>query len=146
MDDQAHRNEILNLRFMGSLPSGLRDQLADIFLEISQNARLGQMTVMFTEGESGSDTGYILLSGEVEVRKSTSPPLVCQVPELLGEMMQFNPSKKRTATVETLGEVQALRFSWSKFQETCERYLSSSDQEKVHQTLESYAWEHFTGF
>lgn len=145
MEEDQRRSQILKLEFLGSLTPNLVDYVVDTFLEISEYGRFSKHAVLFTEGDQGSDAGYLLLGGEISVTKSSAPEIRCQAPELLGEMKQFNPNQERTATVEAVDELEVLRFNWYDFSAAMEQGLNESDRAAVTSALESCAWQHFTG-
>lgn len=144
MDTNEQRKLIVTLGFISGLDEDLRHKAADAFIHISEHTRLEAGTVLFTQGEEGSDTGYILLSGDVEVSKTTGTTLRCQVPELLGEMKQFNPVAVRTATVETKSEAEVLRFQWPRFEADIRERLDRDQRKLLKESLQNYAWRHFT--
>lgn len=145
MDKEQRRSEMSKLELLDALSGDLRHQVVNTLLEISEYERFAKNAILFTEGDQGSDVGYILLKGDILVRKTHAPEVLCQAPELLGEMKQFNPNRQRTATVEAVTELLVMRFSWHDFNDAIEQILSDTDQEAVIQALESCAWQHFTG-
>ncbi len=145
MNPDETRQAILQLGFISSFSGDVREILATVFMEISEQGRLTKNSKIFTEGDKDSNTGVIILDGEVTVKKTGSPDFGCPGPELLGEALQFNPNALRTATIEVATDTHALRFKWSDFEETVKRYLSDADYETVRQGLENYAWQHFAG-
>ena len=145
MTPDETRQAILQLSFVAAFNGDVREVLATVFIEISEQGRLTKNSTVFTEGDKDSNTGVIILDGEVTVKKTGSPDFGCPGPELLGEAQQFNPNAKRTATIEAATDTNALRFKWSDFEVAVKRYLSEADCQTVRQGLENYAWQHFAG-
>lgn len=145
MEPADIRSTLTTLPFIQALPEGMRNEMIDVILEITEPADIEKETELFTEGERGSDVGYFLLEGDVEVRKSVNFDIQVSAPELLGEMKQFNPVGLRTATVESLTPLQVLSFDWSDFRNATEDHFSPEDLAILEKALEDYAWQHFTG-
>jgi CRP-like cAMP-binding protein len=143
MTSKEIRDAVLRVRTVAGLSEELRGQVAEILLTVSQPRSVAKGTVWLHEGEHTENKGYILLKGAVGIQKSESPPVECRGPELLGEMMQFNPLHLRTATVVTLEDSVVLRFLWDDFWALTAKQLSASDQEKVKDAVKDLAWRHF---
>ena len=138
-------NEILlNLRFMGELNVSAREKIIRAFEATGTEKTIPAATQIFQEGDLDSDKGYVLLQGDIRVIKSTGPEITVSAPELIGEMVQFNPTAVRTATIEALGDVRVLSFAWSRLDEALIRICSPEDSEKIQKVLQGYAWAHFT--
>ena len=106
MEPALIRAQILRISLFDGLPQDLGKHAVNVLSRICEVRTLPSKSVLFTEGEALSDMGYILLRGEVLVRKSGSPDLQVSAPELLGEMKQFSPVGQRTVTVEAKGELE----------------------------------------
>lgn len=135
---------VLNVPFVAGFEPALRETLASLIVEISEVRRLRTNHRMTREGSRGRNRGFILLSGSVRIRKSDMPDSKAKAPELLGEVMQFNPKKTRTASVWAHEDCLILRFMWDDFWAAVERYFSEEDRARIHEALEQRAWEHFT--
>ena len=138
------REAILNVPWVADFEPSIRETLVTVIKEIAEVRRLKKGHQMTREGSRGRNRGFILLTGSVRIHKSDMPDTKAKAPELLGEVLQFNPKKMRTATVLAHEDVLVLRFMWDEFWTTLDRYLSEEDREKVHESLEQRAWEHFT--
>lgn len=138
------RDLVLQLSFMNGFPETLRERLADIFIEVSEVRRIRTGQLITREGGRGRNRGFILLDGSVRIHKSDVPDSKAKPPELLGEVMQFNPKRSRTATVTAHEKGLVLRFMWDDFWAGTKRYLTKEEQDLVRKTLEERAWEHFT--
>lgn len=145
MEQEDIRDVLKAVPFVQALPDSIRDDLLDIILEISEPVTIEEGTILFTEGERGSDVGYFLLKGDVEIRKSNGMDSSCPAPELLGEMKQFNPVGLRTATVESLTDLDLLSFDWADFRAATEDYFPPDDLKALEDVMENYAWQHFIG-
>ena len=135
---------IVQVPFVAEFSQSERETLAALFLEISEVRRLRKGHRMTREGSRGRDRGFILLTGSVRIQKSDTPDSKSQGPEMLGEVMQFNPKKMRVATVIAHEDCLVLRFMWNAFWEALSRYFEAEEQTKVREALERRAWEHFT--
>ena len=143
MDMDEVREKILGLRIMNDLDEEFQGKLADIFQEISAPRSVPVGGIFIHQGEHVDNKGYILVSGAVLVKKEGFPDLVCKAPELVGEIMQFNPAGIRTATCAGAKESVVLRFQWDDFWKKAEERFTTDEIEKLRDVLESQAWEHF---
>lgn len=133
-----------NLRFMQQLGPAARDKAIAAFEAVSEAESMNPGVCLFQEGERDTDRGYVLLDGEVRIVKSTAPELTVAAPELLGEMVQYNPKAERTATVESATAIQVLSFRWSAFNDALVRTCSPEETDEIQKAFQDYAWEHFT--
>ncbi|MDZ4859864.1 MAG: cyclic nucleotide-binding domain-containing protein [Candidatus Hydrogenedentes bacterium] len=138
------REAILNVPWVADFEPAIRETIVTAIKEVAEVRRLRKGHRMTREGSTGRNRGFILLTGSVRIHKSDMPDSKSKAPELLGEVMQFNPKKMRTATVMAHEDVLVLRFMWDEFWAALDRYLSEEDRVKVHESLEQRAWEHFT--
>lgn len=143
MEVEEVRESILKLRFLSGLESELCEKLADILQRISAPRHLPIGAVFIREGEHTDNKGYILLTGAALIRKEGFADIRCKAPELLGEIMQFNPAQTRTATVAGAAESIVLRFVWDDFWREAETDLTEGERGIVRDALETQAWEHF---
>ncbi len=144
MEPDAILAILAEIPFIESLPDSTRDGLTRIIVGVSSPETMEAGAVLFTQGEPGTDDGYFLVKGDIEVKKSGAAAAQIQAPELLGEMKQFNPVGLRTATVTAVTALELLAFKWIELQDALEAGLSADAFQAVEQALESYAWEHFT--
>lgn len=135
---------IVEIATMGGFSAPARETLAQLLQEISEVRRLRKGHRMTREGSRGRNRGFILLTGSVRVQKSDVPDSKVPAPELLGEVMQFNPKRMRVATVIAYEDCLVLRFMWDDFWDAVARYFDPAEQAKVREVLERRAWEHFT--
>ena len=133
------------LAFMRELAPALPPRVAGAFVEVSEQRKVSEGGTWIREHEHSEDKGYILLRGKVAITRSEAPDVVCEAPELLGEMMQFNPMHERTATVAAADECLVLRFFWDTFWTKLGETLSEDEVQQVRTALESQAWDHLTG-
>lgn len=143
MDIDKVRVNIRALRIMKDLDEGLQEKLADLFQSIGIPRTVPAGGVFIHEREHVDNKGYILLEGRVLVRKEGFQDVVCKAPELIGEIMQFNPAGVRTATCAGAVDSVVLRFMWDEFWERAEKALTEEELKLVRETLETQAWEHF---
>ncbi|MCC6486004.1 MAG: cyclic nucleotide-binding domain-containing protein [Candidatus Hydrogenedentes bacterium] len=88
--------------------------------------------------------GYILLKGSVAIRKASGELHSEDAPELIGEIIQYNPSHSRAATVVASADCVVMRFDWDDFWKKCGETLTQDEVQHVKSAVESFAWEHFT--
>ncbi|MDZ4859865.1 MAG: hypothetical protein SGI88_12880 [Candidatus Hydrogenedentes bacterium] len=143
MDMDEVREKILSLRIMTDLEPELREKITDIFQAISVARVVPAGGVFIHQWEHVDNKGYILMQGAVLVRKEGFPDVTCKAPELVGEIMQFNPAGVRTATCAGAMESVVLRFMWDEFWQKAEAALKPDEIVKLREVLESQAWEHF---
>jgi len=143
MDMDEVRAKLLSLRIMKGMSPELSEKVADLLQSISVPRVVPAGGVFIHQGEHVDNKGYILLQGAVLVRKEGFPDVTCKAPELIGEIMQFNPAGVRTATCAGAVESVVLRFLWDEFWQKCEASFSPEDNAHIRETLESQAWEHF---
>lgn len=144
MDDKEVCKTICQLRFMQELPEDLREKVSAILQGISELRTVPQGKTWIREGEHTQNKGYILLKGSVGIRKADYPAHAEDAPELLGEIMQFNPAHLRAATVVAAEDSVLMSFLWDDFWASTARALPGPDQEKVKAAVGTFAWEHFT--
>jgi CRP-like cAMP-binding protein len=136
---------ILQISFLRTLPEQLRHQVAGILEETGELRQVPKSAAWLREHEQGKNLGYLLLKGQAKVEKTDAPEIICRAPELLGEMMQFNPAHERTASVTALEDCVVMQFSWDAFWEALQAKCPEADQKKVRSALEEVAWRHVTG-
>ncbi|HRI87813.1 MAG TPA: cyclic nucleotide-binding domain-containing protein [Candidatus Hydrogenedentes bacterium] len=144
MGPDETREAILNVPWVASFEPDVRETLVTILKEVSEVRRLRKGHRMTREGSKGRNRGFILLTGSVRIQKSDMPDTKSKAPELLGEVMQFDPKKMRTATVWANEDLLVLRFMWEEFWAAVDRYFSEEDRILVRESMERRAWEHFT--
>lgn len=140
----AAADTLRNLRFMHQLGPAAREKVIAAFEIVGQPESMNPGASLFREGERDTDRGYVLLDGEVRITKSSAPELTVAAPELLGEMVQYNPKSERTATVESATAIQVLSFQWSAFNDELVRTCSPEETDEIQKAFQDYAWEHFT--
>ncbi|NUM53243.1 MAG: cyclic nucleotide-binding domain-containing protein [Candidatus Hydrogenedentes bacterium] len=144
MGPQEIHNTIVQVPILEEFAPAERETLSALLQEVSEVRRLRKGHRMTREGSRGRNRGFILLSGSVRVQKSDMPDTKVTAPELLGEVMQFNPKRMRVATVLAHEDCLVLRFMWDDFWDAVTRYFEPDEQKKVREVLERRAWEHFT--
>jgi CRP-like cAMP-binding protein len=77
--------------------------------------------VLFTEGERGGDI-FLILSGQVSVRKRGREIATCGAGIHVGEMGLLEPFRGRTASVVAIDTVVVAQVSQKKFTEIAEQY------------------------
>lgn len=144
MDMEKVRELILKVPVIQSLHGDLNQKVTDVIIEIGDVRRVAAGQVMTRENKHGKNRGFVLLKGVIHIEKADAPPSKCGPPELLGEVMQFNPKGMRTATLTAHDECWVIRFQWNEFWNTLMSNFSETEVAAVRETLEERAWEHFT--
>lgn len=144
MGPQEIHEAIVHIPIVEEFAAPVRETLSALIQEVSEVRRLRKGHRMTREGSRGRNRGFVLLSGSVRIQKSDMPDSKAKAPELLGEVMQFNPKKMRVATVFAHEDCLVLRFMWDDFWDAVARYFDPGDQKHVREVLERRAWEHFT--
>jgi CRP-like cAMP-binding protein len=138
-------DRIADLSFLLDLDPALTEHVIQAFIDVGEPARLQQNASLLSEGDAGSDVGYIVLQGLVAVERSDGFRKTMPAPALLGEMKQFhfNTKEERTATVQAATDLQVLRFEWESFYEKLEACTTEEEREAFRVALRDYAWMHF---
>lgn len=144
MDSEEATKTICSTKFMQTIPGGFREKVSDVLLEISKLRRVPLGETWIQEGDKADARGFILLKGSVSIRKGGEQAHSEEAPELLGEIMQFNPAHSRTATVVATDECVVMRFDWDDLWAKLGEKLTEDEVSKVKTAVESFAWEHFT--
>lgn len=144
MEESEIRSTIASLTVMSIIGPPLADKIVDVLMNVSAEETMASNKALFTKGEESTDTGVVILEGELSVIKDGVPEIITHGPQLMGEMGRLNPLGKRTATVTTVTEIKFLRFTWPGFMSEIESRFSESDVERVTSALQDYAWQHFT--
>ncbi len=140
LEDQVKRLSVLL-----ELADPLRERVAATLLRISTFSNMEPGDVLYTEGDARAGDGFVLLQGEVTVRKSDGFEARVQAPALLGEMQQFHleDEEKRFASVIAGQNVAVLHFDWQTFYQALETDISPDDQAHVRDALRNQAWMHY---
>lgn len=144
MDMEKVREVILQVPVIHSLPGDLNEKVTDVIMEIGVVRRVAEGQIMTRENKHGKNRGFVLLKGVIGIQKADMPYSKCRPPELLGEVMQFNPKGMRTATLTAREECWVIRFQWNEFWNTLMSNFSEAEVATIRETLEERAWEHFT--
>jgi hypothetical protein len=144
MDMDKVRELILKVPVIESLPGDLGIKVTDVIVDIGVVRRVAEGQVMTRENKHGKNRGFVLLKGIIGIQKAEVPYAKCRPPELLGEVMQFNPKGMRTATLTAREECWVIRFQWNEFWNTLMTNFSEAEVATVREALEERAWEHFT--
>lgn len=142
LDLVALRNTLENLSITRQLPEPLRQRFVLTLVGVGNNIQASDGEKLFTEGEKSSELAYALLTGTVDVAKSTAPTVTVQAPDLFGEMQQINPDGVRTATVVVRDTATLLRFSWNNFFSLALALFNEQEMVQLRQALEELAWSH----
>jgi len=140
-----HEEMIAGLPFMLPLDKSVNEHVVDVFAVVSERTLFERETLLFLEGDNVTDYGYILLSGEVAVKKKDGAEIIVSAPAVLGEMKQFSLPGMRTATVAVTKEAEALLFTWDTLYAALGERLDESEVSAFREGLKKYAWQHFFG-
>ena len=137
------RAQILLVPLVSTLPEALRDRIGMILMWVSEELVLGPGDRLFTEGESDTDVGCIVVEGLVQVKKEDAPVITVEAPSLLGEIQQFTADQVRTATVSFVDGGTVLKFNWHDFVLWAMRLLNKSEQLLLKEALARTASQRF---
>ena len=136
------RDRLAQLSVVKSVPAAMRLRVIMVLLGIGQEGKANQGFPLFRVGDEHDDTAYVLLEGSVTVEKGDAPRVEVQAPHLLGEMIQYSPTKARSATVTSSSQVRLLRFTWHEFFQTAQDVFTPEEIGHLKQAIEEVAWGH----
>ncbi|MBI2432896.1 MAG: cyclic nucleotide-binding domain-containing protein [Candidatus Hydrogenedentes bacterium] len=137
------RARIMQIHFLNNLPEDIRLRVAMLFLGIGHEMTATDGHIIFREGEPDNDLAFVLLDGRVQVEKTEAPAISAPAPDVLGELIKFNPIPRRSATVIAEGEAKLLKFAWDDFFVSAQKMFTADELTLLRQALEDIAWEHF---
>jgi len=144
MNSTEIANTIQTTKFMQAFPEDLRGKVSHALQEISKLRSVPMGETWIQEGDKTDARGFVLVKGSVSIRKGGDQPHMEEAPELLGEIMQFNPVHARAATVVATDDCVVMRFDWDDFWTKLDETLTEDELKTVKSAVESFAWEHFT--
>ena len=143
MDDASIHAALDQLPLLQGMPDDVRAEIARVLVAVSEVMDVDVGKGLIQEGALGGTTGYVLLTGAVEVERAGAAPVRVAAPVLLGEMQQFNPQAFRTATVTATEPGKALRFRWPQFYAHARLTLREEAQTLLLAQLERLVWDRF---
>lgn len=135
--------EISRMSLLARMPDPLKEKVANIFIDISERAEAAAGKDIVQEGYLGFGSGYILLSGVVEIQSGTADPVRLKGPTVLGEMAQFFDDDTRTATIRAEDPIEYLRFSWDDLYEKAGETLNPDELLRLRESVELVIWKRF---
>ena len=145
MESALFKEAILELQVMKSFTKPLREDFAKLMMRVGERMEVPIGETWLHEGEKSPNDGYVLVHGTVSVEREGKLIRECGAPELLGEVMQFNPDAKRTASITAVQTCQLLHFSWETLWDDAEKSFSQKDFNALRDMIEFYAWERLAG-
>lgn len=142
MDESSQLEQLLALSLLSGMPEDTRVRVARLFLGAGQVEHLADGDTLLRQDALGGDTGYVILTGQVQVEKEGGS-LQVTAPALLGEMYHLNPHAHRTADVTAQGDVEALRFSWRALYQQAKQDLAPNEQMLLMSGIERTVLERF---
>jgi CRP-like cAMP-binding protein len=138
-------DRIAGLAFMLDLPEEFVRRLVALFQEVGEYHQIPEGTVLFAEDDSGSEAGYVLVSGSVRVERGDEFRQKVAAPALLGEMRQFHIEGRecRSATVRATGDIEVFRFEWPSFYAGLTGIADEGELEMVRESIKRTAWMHY---
>ncbi len=141
MTSSTDLQALLDLPLLQRIPGDARERVATLLHRVSTRIAVSDGEILLLQGNVGGDMGFVLLRGAVEIDREETAPIAVSAPALLGEMLQFNPSAQRTATVRVAGDAECLRFPWQDFYAQARRDLSEAEQDMLMDSMERCIWE-----
>lgn len=143
MEPSEERRMLVGLPLLESMPEEAKEHVAGLLLDVSETAGLADGDTLLRQGDLAGDSGYLLVAGEATIDKEGVEPLTLSAPALLGEMHQFNPQARRTATVRAKGPGQVCKFSWLELYARAKEALPEDEQTLLMDGIERVVWERF---
>jgi len=143
MEPSEEREALAGLALFEGIPPEAREHVVELLVELSEAAALAEGEVLLRQGDLAGDSGYVLVAGAVAIEKEGADPLKLPAPALLGEMHQFNPQARRTATVRATSPSQARKFSWLDLYARANDALPEDEQTMLLDGIERVVWERF---
>jgi CRP-like cAMP-binding protein len=141
--NENQRKQINAISLLDGMPDEAKDKIAEIFCEVSEEIDLEDGEVVMQEGHLAFESGYILLTGTVEVEKEGKHQTDLTAPVLLGEMAQFKACDVRSATVRAKGSAVAMFFHWDEFYELARQRLTETERLLLTSAMDKIIWERF---
>ena len=134
------RSVILSTPLVKNLHDDMRPRFVMMLLHLSETKEMSRGDVLFLKGDRETDTGCLILQGEVEVQREGKGIFV-EAPEIIGEMHLFTPEGERTATVEvTVGGLR-LEFEWGALGSLARQFYSPEELDILKKAIVGYAWK-----
>lgn len=143
MDLNQTRATILALPLIEDLPESMRLRGIMLILGVGEAITTENGEVLIQEGSPDMDDAYALLDGAVSIEIEGRNGMIVGAPDILGELIHFNPVPRRAATVRAIGEAELIHFAWSTFQLTAKSIFKESEMDSLRQAIEATAWRHF---
>lgn len=133
------------LALMLALPEETRRHASQAFAAVSDYEIVPEGTALFTEGDSSTEYGCVLMRGTVTVTTDEGFSSDVKAPVLLGEMkqFQFDGAERRAANVVARDELAVLRFRWDELYRAIDERLDTRERAEFQENLQRYAWMHF---
>ena len=143
METATAIQRIAELELFSKLTQETRNQVAEVFLNVSDLLQYEDGEPLINLGYLSFDTGYVLVDGRVVVEASEKERINITAPALLGEMAQFRTFDVRSATVRAQGGAVAAQFYWEDLYRAAERELSEEAHRAFRNAVERQTWDRF---
>lgn len=125
-------------------PAPFRHRVLSVLTEVGAVKTIPKGTALFNAGAPNDGRAFMLVRGSIEVRKPSQPVILCEAPDLLGEMGQINPMQKRMADVITDEDCIVVAFEWSSFWNHIKAMSDPPFAQEIEAFLGELAWNHLT--
>ncbi len=132
---------LVDLPALRGLPDALKVRVSLSLHWIAQRVVLPDGACLFDQDGLCGDAGYLLLHGEVELRKAGRLFQTIAAPNFLSVLIEFDPDLKWTATASAHGAIEFLKFSWLNYRTMIKQRLSAQDLERFTKALAASATE-----
>lgn len=143
METKDVAQKIAALEFLRALSSDTRNQIAEVFIDVSDVLRYEDGEAMINTGYLSFDTGLVLLEGQAMLEWDDRDSIEITAPALLGEMAQFKSADIRSATVRARGSAIGAQFYWNDLYAGTRESLSPDALRSFQEAVQLQSWERF---
>lgn len=135
-----YKSKIVQIPLFQLLDEPIRRHLADILVSQATARVLEPGEVLYEKGAEDPATGAVLVEGTLSVTGEDDGAIDIAAPELVGEMQQFDPYGRRTATLAAKDAATVLEFAWHDFVLAIleDAEISREDQTKIKEAFQKY--------
>mgnify|MGYP001256736768 CR=1 FL=1 len=136
--------EIINLPLISDLSEEVRTKVCRPLSFMSDLTQLKEIDTLFNVGAPCLSTGYLLVSGQLKLLRTSANEVILSAPNILGIFP--NKSDKGTewsATAMANGEATVLKFSWDEYTDQLVKNLTRDEQKDYVASMKKNGSKHF---